>query len=49
MRRARAWVIAGLVVALLAGVAVALYEANGVITDPGKQVCDIAVRRESCD
>jgi hypothetical protein len=36
-------------VALLAGVAVALLEANGLITDPGKQVCDIAVRRGSCD
>jgi flagellar biosynthesis protein FliQ len=49
MTRARAWAIAGLMVALLAGVAVALLQAKGMITDPGKLVCDIAVRRGSCD
>ncbi|MHA7191081.1 hypothetical protein ACX80N_12405 [Arthrobacter sp. MDT2-16] len=38
--RQRTWMIAGLVLAVLAGVAVAILQATGSISDPGTLVCD---------
>jgi flagellar biosynthesis protein FliQ len=38
--RKRLWVIIGLVLAVVAGVAVAILQATGSISDPGELVCD---------
>lgn len=39
--RQRTWTIIGLVLAVLASVAVAILQANGTIDDPGRVVCDL--------
>lgn len=39
--RQRTWTIIGLVLSVLAGVAVAILQMNGTIGDPNRLVCDM--------
>ncbi|WP_267957855.1 hypothetical protein [Arthrobacter sedimenti] len=39
----------GLVIAVVAGIAVAVLQANGGVQDPARLVCDLATRAGDCD
>jgi hypothetical protein len=49
MSTSKAWVIAGLLLAVSVGVLVFALQANGTIDDPAQLICDTAVRRGDCD